>query len=238
MAKFRQLTAWTVPGGLFHWINAVCILLLMQLGFILMFREDLGLVSVESKVALKYIHSTIGFVFLANLLIRAVVGVINKPRSVRQSSLRHTRRYSMTMFSSKRPSITEVRPASRWVTLAMFAMLTVSASTGLVRAGTDLFLPPIGPLVTNWVAESPESAGKLDPLSKEHFNRKRLNQLNQIKIPFGRLHQLSAWALLILIVIHVRMAADFSSAQRNTSKKSVAEEAVTTRDQTLIEGDR
>ena len=217
MASFRQKRIWLAPRGLFHWLNAVCILCLLQLGFIMMFREELGFSSIESKIALKYVHTYIGFVFVANLLFRAVLGITNKPRAQRQGSPLNLVTYLRSFFNHKRPSIISVRSSSRLLTLMLFALLTVSSTTGLLRASTDLYLPPAGPLITHWLATSPEVIEKLDPHSKQFIDPQRLGRLNRVKVPLGLIHKWSAWALLLLIVVHIRMASDLSTRSRNNS---------------------
>lgn len=215
MPTFRHMRTWSVPGGLFHWINAVCILFLLQIGFIMMFREDLGFDSTESKIALKYIHSYIGFVFVTNLGIRAIRGVLQKPKTFRAHSATGTGRYILSIFKLARPKAPVVRAASRWVTLAIFALMTLSTATGLLRTSTDLYLPPLGPVIARWIADSPDVVHQLDPRSSQFINEQRLNMLNQVKVPIGLIHKWSAWALLVLIVVHVRMASDLSNAARH-----------------------
>ena len=217
MASFRQQRIWMAPRGVFHWLNAVCILCLLQLGFIMMFREELGFSSIESKIALKYVHTYIGFVFLANLLSRAALGVANRPRVHRQGSPSNLITYLRSFFKYERPPIISVRSSSRLLTLMMFALLTVSATTGLFRASTDLYLPPAGPLVARWLATSPEVIEKLDPHSQEFIDPGRLGKLNRVKVPLGLIHKWSAWALVLLIVLHIRMASDLSTKSRNNS---------------------
>ena len=155
----------------------------------MMFREELGFSSIESKIALKYVHTYIGFVFVANLLTRAVLGIANRSKTHRQGSPINLATYLRSFFKQQRPSIISVRSSSRLLTLMLFALLTVSATTGLLRTSTDLYLPPAGPLIARWLATSPEVVEKLDPHTKEFIDPRRLAMLNGVKIPLGLIHK-------------------------------------------------
>ena len=43
-------------------------------------------------------------------------------------------------------------PLARLAVVALFALILVQAATGIVLAGTDLFYPPLGHWIAQWVA--------------------------------------------------------------------------------------
>lgn len=179
-----------------------------------MYQKELGFIGKEAKIALKFVHTLVGYVFVTNLLIRGISGLLIKSKSNVPASMKQLRIYLRTIFSSNRPSAATVRPASKFMVYVLFGFMSVSAATGLVRTGTDLYMFPLGPLVANWVAESPEQTALLNPRNREHTDTDRYNLLNQVKIPFGWLHRWSAYLLLPLLAIHFRLAYDLSVISR------------------------
>lgn len=179
-----------------------------------MYQKEIGFVGKDAKIALKFIHTLVGYLFITNLVIRGISGLFVKSKSNVPASFSHLGIYLRSIFSSNRPSIATVRPASKMVVYILFAFMSVSAVTGLVRTGTDLYMLPLGPVVANWVAESPDKTTLLNPRNREHTNPDRFNLLNQIKIPFGWLHRWSAYLLLPLLAIHFRLAYDLSNIAR------------------------
>jgi len=134
--NFRKFRPWLVPGGLFHWINGVCIICLILLGGIMMYQKEIGFTGIEAKIALKIIHSFVGYIFVTNLIIRAIAGLFVKPTSNIKPSPKYLRNYISTLFSANRPGPQSVRTSSKLLVYALFALLTVSAITGLARTGT------------------------------------------------------------------------------------------------------
>jgi len=207
---FRQ---WLVPKGLFHWVNSVCVLLLAFLGLIMTFRTELGLGGEEVKVAFKYIHSYVGFIFLINLLVRAFRRWRFGPANSISVSGPKLKPYFGGGFRAGKASVIEVRSASKLVILAIFALLTLSSITGVIRAGTDIYLPPLGPLVANWIAE--DNAMEISPLSKKNINQQKHGKLNRIKVPVGLIHRWSAYLLGVLVVLHIFISSDLSIRREN-----------------------
>lgn len=201
-----RYATWLVPSGVFHWINAIGVLLLIFLSFIMMFRTELGFSGLEAKNALKFIHSLVGFLVLANLLVRGY----RRLRYGKQNAVVVTRSEIMSYTSEKlrRPMqpANGARSSSRLVVLLMFALLTVSTSSGIIRAGTDLYLPPVGYIVKFWIAD--DSSAPVSPASMDNIDKRNHHLLNQIKIPFGLIHRWSAYFLMALIVLHVIISSD------------------------------
>ena len=63
----REYDVWDAPTRWFHWVNALCVLLLIFVGLVFLFRQDLGLKGGEAKIALQKLHVGIGYVFAVNL---------------------------------------------------------------------------------------------------------------------------------------------------------------------------
>ena len=58
---------WDLPVRLFHWVNFLSVISLLFMGFIMLYKKELGITSLDAKIALKQVHVIIGYVFVVNL---------------------------------------------------------------------------------------------------------------------------------------------------------------------------
>jgi len=85
----------------------------------------------------------------------------------------------------------------------MLALLVVMAVTGLIRAGTDIYYPPFGAYVADYVAApgtDPESLAPYDPTG---VDAEKLDRLKAFKGPFGKVHIYTSYILMFIIVVHI-----------------------------------
>ena len=75
-AILKQYKVWDLPTRIFHWVNFTTVILLLLIGTLMLYKKDLGITSLDAKIAIKEIHVLIGYVFVLNLLIRVVWGFI------------------------------------------------------------------------------------------------------------------------------------------------------------------
>jgi cytochrome b len=94
-------------------------------------------------------------------------------------------------------------PLGRLSATAMFAVLCVSLSTGLLRANTDLFFPPFGHWIAAHVARPGVDPSSLDPADKASLDPARQADFRIIGNLAGTFHRVSAWTLLVLCALHV-----------------------------------
>ncbi len=73
--KVTEFHVWDRNTRLFHWVNVLCVFLLIAVGTVIFNAKTLGIEG-EAKILLKTIHAYIGFVFIANLLWRIAWGFI------------------------------------------------------------------------------------------------------------------------------------------------------------------
>ena len=88
----------------------------------------------------------------------------------------------------------------------LFLLLVTQASTGLVLAGTDLYLPPFGHTIAKWVATpgGDQAANiKIKPGSKDNIDPAAYAEMRKFRKPFITLHVYSFYTLLIAIVLHI-----------------------------------
>ena len=71
MSELKSYRVWDAPTRWFHWINAICVVALVVVGYLILNRRALEIPR-TAGVKLKTIHSWIGYVFAINLLVRLV----------------------------------------------------------------------------------------------------------------------------------------------------------------------
>ena len=69
MSELKSYAVWDANTRWFHWINALCVIALAVVGFVILHASDLE-ISNAGKVTLKTVHAWIGYVFVFNLLWR------------------------------------------------------------------------------------------------------------------------------------------------------------------------
>jgi Ni/Fe-hydrogenase 1 B-type cytochrome subunit len=154
MPKLKAYPVWDVTTRWFHWINALCVIALAVVGLLILNAEGLG-VSEAGEVTLKTIHAWIGYVFTLNLLWRVVWAFLGNRYARSRAILPggpgyfHAVRSYVAAFVAGHP---QQYLAGRLGIAALFLLIVIQAITGLVLAGTDLFYPPIGSWIAQWVA--------------------------------------------------------------------------------------
>ncbi len=200
---------WDLPTRIFHWVNFLTVLALLAFGFLLMYRKSLYITSAEAKLALKAVHAWIGYVFLANLLVRVVWGFIGN-RFARWKAVLPTRQTIRTMgadiaaLKARQPLAYLGRGAMGRASITfMFVLFFIQSVTGLIRAGTDLYYPPFGGAIAAYVALPGVDPGTLVPTDESQVDPERYKLVQRLKIPFGDLHIYAAWTILGMIVLHI-----------------------------------
>ncbi len=89
------------------------------------------------------------------------------------------------------------------ITLLLIMLLTQAVS-GLVLAGTDLYKPPFGDTIAEWVTGGDENRlSKLAPGSKDFVDQAAYDDMRKFRKPIVTTHKYSYYALLIAILLHV-----------------------------------
>ena len=94
-------------------------------------------------------------------------------------------------------------PLGRLAVSLIITLLLVLAITGLVRAGTDVYFPPFGNAVLEYIAAPDTDISQIQPYQAAGTVTEKVDNLKAFKKPFGSVHLYSAWALILLIVIHI-----------------------------------
>jgi len=97
-------------------------------------------------------------------------------------------------------------PVAKLMVGFMFLLLVTQATTGLILAGTDLYLPPFGHEIAEWVTGAGEEHDKiknLKPGSKDDVDSEAYAEMREFRKPFITTHVYSFYLLLISIFLHI-----------------------------------
>ena len=200
---------WDLPTRLFHLVTGVCVLALILLGTLILYARDLGM-SAEGVVAIKTIHVSFGYVLAISLLLRFIWGFVgNKyarwtaiwPRG--RGYMRELRDYADGMRAGRPRFFLGHNPAGRIAVVVIFLLLACQAITGLVLAGTDLFYPPFGGWIANWVAAVDADPSTLTPLSPELLDQASYASMRGFRAPVVQLHEFLFYLITAAALVHV-----------------------------------
>ena len=90
----------------------------------------------------------------------------------------------------------------RWGVLLTAALLLMTV-TGLIRAGTDIYYPPLGQYFAGQVAAEGVSPADIQPYDKTGTDPEKLAELGEFKKPIGTIHIYGAYFLWFLILVHL-----------------------------------
>ncbi|MEH6358412.1 MAG: cytochrome b/b6 domain-containing protein [Pseudomonadales bacterium] len=208
----QHYSVWDRTTRWFHWINVVCVLSLMVIGFVIFNGKVLG-VSGDGKILLKTIHVYIGYVFAVNLVWRLIWGFIGNKYARWKAILPAGKGYWCSvkayLVGAKRgeaPQYLGHNPVGRLMVTFLFLLLTTQAVTGFVLAGTDLYFPPFGNQIAEWVAEegsTSEDIANLKPGSKEGVSSEAYAEMRSFRKPIITTHMYVFFTLLVAVFLHV-----------------------------------
>jgi Ni/Fe-hydrogenase b-type cytochrome subunit len=209
MADIKPYTVWDAGTRWFHWINALCVIALMVVGFAILKSSSLEL-SNAAKITLKTIHAWIGYIFALNLIWRFVWAFFGN-RYARwrailpggKGYLQAFRRYVGAFFSGHPEQYAGHNPVGRLGVAVLLLLLAVQAVTGLVLAGTDLFLPPIGHWIAQWVAAPGVAPESLVPYTPAMYDEAAYQNMRAVRKTFAVTHLYSFYLLVVVVIVHV-----------------------------------
>jgi Ni/Fe-hydrogenase 1 B-type cytochrome subunit len=200
---------WDLPTRLFHWINFTAVISLIFFGLIMLYKKELGISSVEAKIGLKEVHVIIGYIFVVNLGIRLLWGFVGN-RYARwrailpgKGFLQSVHDYKTALGAGKPQQFLGHNPMGRLAITFMLLLLIIMAGTGLIRAGTDIYYPPFGAYVAEFVAAPNTDPDSLIPYDPTGTDAEKVDRLKAFKGPFGIIHLYTAYILMFIIVVHI-----------------------------------
>ncbi len=205
----KEYKVWDAPTRIFHWVNFTTVLLLIFMGLMMLFKKDMGITSLDAKIALKTIHVLIGYVFVLNLVVRVVWAFLGN-RFARWGSMlpgkgfgAEVKEYLASIKSGEPKQYLGHNPLGRLAVAVLMASLLVMAATGLIRAGTDIYYPPFGTIAAEFVAAEGVDPATLKPYDKTFVDAAKMKALGAFKEPFGEVHIYTAYFLMFLILLHI-----------------------------------
>jgi Ni/Fe-hydrogenase 1 B-type cytochrome subunit len=209
MSELKSYTVWDAGTRWFHWINALCVIALAVVGFVILNAGSLD-ISNSGKVTLKTVHTWIGYIFTLNLLWRIVWAFFGNRYARWRAVLPggkgyfHAVRSYVAAFIAGMPDhYLGHNPLGRLGVAALFLLILIQAVTGLVLAGTDLFYPPLGHWIARWVAAPDVSPDSLVPYAPKMYDAAAYESMRAFRKPIALTHLYSFYALITAIVIHV-----------------------------------
>lgn len=202
-------TVWDAGVRWFHWINLLCVLGLIAVGVAILNDKALG-VDNDGKILLKTVHVWIGYVFALNITWRLVWAFIGGPYARWSALLPGGRGY----LSELRESAADLRagrarpylghdPFGRIVLSILLLLLSTQAVTGLILAGTDLFLPPFGGSIARWVAAPGVDPGTLVPYQPALYDATAYAAMREFRAPVVTIHLYVFYSLLVVAAAHI-----------------------------------
>ncbi len=208
--KLQRFKVWDSTTRIFHWLNVACVLSLIVIGILILNTKTFGIEG-EAKVLLKSIHAYIGYVFVINLSWRIIWAFIggyyarwSQFLPLGKNYLQSLKTYCSSLSSGVRQQYLGHNPIARIIIGLFFLILSTQAVTGLIIAGTDLYLPPFGNYFSEWVTEGDtELLEHLQPGDKTFVVKEAYEEMRSFRKPVISLHVYGFYALFVLIIIHV-----------------------------------
>lgn len=207
--ELKLYRVWDRGVRWFHWINVLSVMALLGTGLVIYNGKALG-VSGDAKIMLKELHVWAGYLFALNLVWRVVQGFtgshFTRWRSLSPFSrdyLTELRTYLHSIRSGEPRNYLGHNPLGRLMIVLLFLLLGAQAVTGLVLAGTDLYYPPLGNWIAQWVAPAGVDPASLIPGDKSMVDATAWSDMRDFRTPFITLHVQVFFVLTGAVLLHV-----------------------------------
>ncbi len=209
MSELKSYAVWDAGTRWFHWINAICVIGLGAVGFTILNASALD-ASNAGKVTLKTVHVSIGYIFILNLFWRIIWAFLGNRYARWRSILpggkgyfHAVRSYIAAFIAGNPEQYLGHNPVGRLGIAALFVLIFILGITGLVLAGTDLFFPPIGHWIAQWVAAPGVNPATLVPYTPSMYDSVAYESMRAFRKPFASIHVYSFYVLAIVVFAHI-----------------------------------
>ncbi|MES2683575.1 MAG: cytochrome b/b6 domain-containing protein [Pseudomonadota bacterium] len=221
MSELKSYAVWDAPTRCFHWLNVLCILALAALGLVILNAGALGIPN-PGKVLLKTWHVWVGYVFASNLALRLVWAFVGGHHARWRQLLpggpgywASVREYAQGFRQRQTRAYLGHNPLGRLAIAVLLLLLTVQAITGLLLAGTDLFMPPLGHWIAQWVAAPGVEPASLVPYAPELYDKTSYADMRAWRTPVVTMHVYGFYSLSAMIVLHIAAVVVTEMRERN-----------------------
>ena len=109
----------------------------------------------------------------------------------------------MSLLAGRPRSYQGHNPLGRLAITLLLTLMLVQAVSGLVLAGTDLYYPPFGRWIAEWVAAPGVDPSRLVPYQSDLLDAGAYQGMRSFRAPFVETHELTFFVLAALALIHV-----------------------------------
>ena len=159
---------------------------------------------------MKTLHVWIGYGFVSNLTWRLIWGFIGGPYArwsavlpLGRGFIAQLRGYLSTLGKREPYAYAGHNPLGRIAVTLLLTALLLQAVSGLVLAGTDVYMPPFGQYFAEWAATPDMDPAQVRPYAPETVNEASYKEMRAFRAPFIETHEITYYALLILILLHI-----------------------------------
>lgn len=209
MSELKVYSVWDKTTRWFHWINVICFTLLVLIGITILNAGALDIPD-AGRVLLKTVHVWVGYVFILNLLWRIIWAFIGNPHARwgailpgGKGYLASLKSYITGFRSGKRQQFLGHNPAGRIGVTLLLVLMSVQAITGLMLAGTDIFYPPFGGWIAEWIAAPGVDPANVVPYARELYDEAAYQEMRSFRSPFIEVHEINFYLLIIVTLIHI-----------------------------------
>jgi len=219
---FTEYRVWDRTQRIFHWINALAVLTLAAIGTVILNADALGIPNDPGMILLKTAHVYAGYVFALNLAWRFLWAFIGGPYA-RWSALlpwgngfrQRLVAFVSELLAGRFPAYLGHSPLARIVLSTIVFLLVVQTATGLVLAGTDVYMPPLGGYFAEQVAADTHDPALVRPYAPGTVNADAYAAMRAFRAPVVTVHEFTFFLLVALVAVHVA-AAVFAELKEGT----------------------
>ncbi len=209
MTELKSYKVWDAPTRWFHWIAVLCVIALAALGLVILNAGAFKIPN-EGKVLLKTLHVWVGYVFALAIALRIVWAFVgNHYARWRQivpggrGYLASVRSYTAAFAAGRPQHYLGHNPLGRIAVAVLLLLMTAQALTGLVLAGTDIYFPPFGHWIAQWIAAPGVDPATLVPYTPEMYDKTSYADMRAMREPVATLHLYGFYVLAGMIVLHI-----------------------------------
>ena len=208
-----EYRVWDRTQRVFHWVNFLAVVTLAAIGTVILNADRLGIPNDPGMITLKTVHVYVGYVFILNLVWRLVWAFVGGPFARWRALLpggsgfgRRLAEFLRGFRGGHAPFYLGHNPLARIFLTLLVLLLVVQGATGIVLAGTDVYLPPFGGTIREWVAADTHDPALVRPYAPDTVNTEAYADMRSFRAPIVETHELTYFILLALIAVHVAAA--------------------------------